>query len=250
MITPLFLVEPARVRACSVGDHLIVDGDEGRHAVAVRRLRLDETVHITDGEGCLITGIVSGVEGKDRLEVRVADVVHARPAIPSLTVVQAIIKGDRGELAVEMLTEIGADRIVPWSAQRCIVDWSAKSTGVDKWRRTAREASKQSRRPRFPVIDDVKTTDEVIELVSNSSTTLVLHESAAHAVDDVEVLGDSVVIVVGPEGGLSQAELDAFSRAGAHIVRLGPTVLRASTAGVAAAGVVLARLGRWSAVTG
>lgn len=245
MITPLFLVDSARVRACSIGDHIVVDGDEGRHAVAVRRLRLDEIAHITDGEGHLITGIVTGTEGKDRLLVRVVDVQRVPAAVPSLTVVQAIIKGDRGELAVEMLTEVGVDRITPWSAQRCVVDWRGKVTGVEKWRRAAREASKQSRRSWFPNVDDVKSTDDIVELIKNSSTTLVLHESASQVISDVEVVGDAVLMVVGPEGGLSSSELDAFVQAGAHIVGLGPTVLRASTAGVAAAAVVLSSMGRW-----
>lgn len=245
MITPLFLVEPARVRSCSVGDDLIVDGDEGRHAVAVRRIRLDETVHITDGEGHLITAVVTGTEGKDRLVVRVADIADVPAAVPFITVVQAIIKGDRGELAVEMLTEVGVDRITPWAAARCVADWSGKSTGVDKWRRTAREASKQSRRPWFPIIDDVHTTDEILKVIRGNSTTLVLHESATDSIDDVDVSGESVVLVVGPEGGLSPDEVAAFTAAGARAVRLGPTVLRASSAAVVALGVVLSRVGRW-----
>lgn len=246
MITPLFVVDQARLRGCAVGDALVVEGDEGRHAVAVRRVRVDEVVHLTDGEGHLITAVVTAVDGKDRLAVRVVDVeVLPRPKV-SISVVQAIIKGDRGELAVEMLTEAGVDRIIPWAAQRCIVNWSGKSTGVDKWRRTAREASKQSRRTWFPQIDDVNSTDEVVRLIQQSSTALVLHESAHASLTHANLNGDSVVLIVGPEGGLTDSEVATFADAGAHVVALGPTVLRASTAGIAAVGHVLARLGRWS----
>ena len=234
------------VDANKVQDHeLLLDGDEGRHAVSVRRIRIDEQIHLTDGHGQLITGTVISAEGKDRLLVRVLDRTHTAQPQPTLTVVQAIIKGDRGELAVEMLTEAGVDRIIPWSASRCVADWSGKSTGVDKWRRTAREASKQSRRTWFPVIEDVATTNEVAQLITGQSVVVVLHESAHQSISQVNVAGKNVVVIVGPEGGLTDEEVRTFVDRGAHAVTIGPTVLRASTAATAVTGLLMNAMGRW-----
>jgi 16S rRNA (uracil1498-N3)-methyltransferase len=160
-------------------------------------------------------------------------------------VVQALPKGDRGELAVELLTEIGVARIVPWAAARSVAVWrgdrAAKS--LAKWQATAREAAKQARRAWFPEVTPLATTADIVALLAGTSLGLVLHEGATHALP-VE-LPDSVVLVVGPEGGLAPEELEAFEAAGARPVRLGAEVLRTSTAGVAAVAALLSRTPRW-----
>lgn len=242
--SPLFLVDAARLAHTGLGDQLVLDGDEGRHAVQVRRIRVDEVVHLADGEGRVVTAQVVAVEGKDRLDVRVVGINDVPRATPAISVVQAIIKGERGETAVETMTEVGVDRIVPWMAQRCVAKWKAGDTGVDKWRRTAREASKQSRRPWFPTIDDVASTVDVAHMITMTPHAFVLHERAQAALSEVEI-SDDVVLIVGPEGGLTDEEVQDFVAAGATAVQLGSTVLRASTAGTAAAAVVMARSGRW-----
>jgi 16S rRNA (uracil1498-N3)-methyltransferase len=218
------------------GDTVLLDGPEGRHAALVKRLRAGETVDLVDGAGTRVTGTVMTTT-KDTVTVAVASRSLEPPPSPRLTVVQALPKGDRGELAVELMTEVGVDAIVPWAASRCIAKWTDKS--LRRWRSTAQEAAKQSRRAWFPEVTEVASTADVAGLAGQL---LVLHEQAAIPLSTVELSGD-VVLVVGPEGGVTPDELAAL---GGTAVRLGPTVLRTSTAGAAAASVISARTARWT----
>jgi 16S rRNA (uracil1498-N3)-methyltransferase len=232
----------------AVGSTVVVEGAEAHHAVAVRRMAVGESVALTDGAGLVATGEVTET-GKQRLSVRLASVSAVPAPTPSLTVVQALPKGDRGELAVEVLTEVGVDRIVPWAASRSVAVWRGEraTKGVEKWRATAREAAKQARRAWFPTVDPLATTASAIAVVEGAALALVLHEEASAPLASVPVPADGpVVLVVGPEGGLSPEEVAAFAEAGARAVRLGPEVLRTSTAGVAAAAALLARTDRWA----
>jgi len=235
-------VNPVYVGSDLAGDVVVLDGPEGRHAATVRRTRAGEVVDLVDGLGTRVTGTVTAV-GKDTLTVSVsARLVEPAPA-PRITLVQAIAKGDRGELAVETATEAGVDEVLPWAAARCVARWEGDrgAKALERWRSTAREAAKQARRARFPVVGEPVRTADVAAL---PGTVLVLHESATTRLVDVPLEGD-VVLVVGPEGGISDEELAVLEGAGATAVRLGPTVLRTSTAGVAAIAVVSARTGRW-----
>ncbi|QIG42726.1 16S rRNA (uracil(1498)-N(3))-methyltransferase [Nocardioides anomalus] len=228
----------------SAGAGVSVEGAEAHHAVAVRRLAVGEPVQLTDGSGRLATGSVVAT-GKARLEVLVAEVAEVPAPSPRVTVVQALPKGDRGELAVEVLTEIGVDRIVPWAASRSVAVWRGEraAKSLAKWQATAREAAKQARRAWFPSVTPLASTDEVAALVAEASLALVLHEEATSALP--ASVPDDVLLVVGPEGGLAPEELEAFAAAGAQTVRLGAEVLRTSTAGVAAVAALLARTPRW-----
>ncbi|HEY3530310.1 MAG TPA: 16S rRNA (uracil(1498)-N(3))-methyltransferase [Nocardioides sp.] len=229
------------------GDRVEVDGDEAHHAVAVRRVRADERVVLTDGRGTTVTGTVSET-GKRRMVVVAEEVDSHEPPTPSFTVVQALPKGDRGELAVEVLTEIGVETIVPWAASRSVAVWRGEraAKGVARWRSTAREAAKQSRRAWFPEVADLASTDEVMSLLATADLALVLHEDGDQPLPGAELPGTgTIVVVVGPEGGLTDEELATFRAAGAHVVRLGAEVLRTSTAGVAAVSALLARTPRW-----
>ncbi|MFD7442206.1 16S rRNA (uracil(1498)-N(3))-methyltransferase [Streptomyces sp. NPDC059909] len=243
MTAPVFLVD--HVHAGTV----VLDGPEGRHAVSVRRLRVGEEIVLTDGHGTGGYGTVTAVEGKDRLEVTVTELREEPAPAPRITVVQALPKGDRGELAVETMTETGVDAIVPWAAARCITQWKGDrgAKSLAKWRATAREAGKQSRRLRFPEVADAATTKQVGQLLAEADFAAVLHEEGAEplATAELPATGD-IVLVVGPEGGVSPEELAAFAEAGAKPYRLGPSVLRTSTAGTAAAALLLGRTGRWS----
>ncbi|MET9867187.1 16S rRNA (uracil(1498)-N(3))-methyltransferase, partial [Streptomyces sp. NPDC006386] len=226
-----------------------LDGPEGRHAVSVKRLRPGEDVVLTDGAGRWADCVVLDTEGKDRLIVQLDSVSEEPPEQPRLTVVQALPKGDRGELAVETMTEVGVDAIVPWAAARCITQWKgdrgAKALG--KWRATAREAGKQSRRVRFPEVAEAATTKQVAALLASADFAAVLHESGDAPLATAELPSSGeIVLVVGPEGGVAPEELALFEEAGAGAYRLGRSVLRTSTAGTAAAAVLLARTGRWS----
>ncbi|MET9804632.1 16S rRNA (uracil(1498)-N(3))-methyltransferase [Streptomyces sp. NPDC006368] len=243
MTAPVFVVD-------HVTDGTVtLDGPEGRHAVSVRRLRVGEEIVLTDGAGNGAYGTVAAVEGKDRLDVAVTE-VRAEPApAPRITVVQALPKGDRGELAVETMTETGVDAIVPWAASRCITQWKGDRglKALAKWRATAREAGKQSRRLRFPDVADAASTKQVARLLAAADFAAVLHEEGAEPLATAELpAAGEIVLVVGPEGGVSPDELAAFAEAGAKPYRLGRSVLRTSTAGTAAAALLLGRTGRWS----
>jgi 16S rRNA (uracil1498-N3)-methyltransferase len=241
---PVFVLDGAPLRAAEI---VTLDGDEGRHAAVVRRIRAGEEIELTDGAGhvarCLV--VESGKSGLVCQVTQRRDVPRPEPRI---TVVQALAKGDRGELAVETMTEVGVDEIIPWAARRSITQWKAErgAKALGKWRATAREAAKQSRRAWHPTVSAPASTGEVAERLAAAEFAAVLHEQATLPIGrlDLPVTGE-IVLVVGPEGGIDDAELAAFTRAGAASVRMGPTVLRTSTAGAVAAGVILAAGPRW-----
>ena len=243
MSAPVFVVPSGRLVP---GGLVVVDGAEGRHAATVTRIAPGETVVLTDGSGRRGEGVVVSA-GRDLVDVEVAEVVVEPAPQPRFVVVQALPKGDRGELAVETLTEIGVDVVVPWAASRCVTRWrdARGDKALAKWRTSARTAAKQSRRSRFPEVTRLVTTAEVTALLAAAALGGVLHESATQplAAVDLPVEGD-VVVVVGPEGGLADDELAAFGRAGAAAYRLGGTVLRTSTAGTAALAVLSTKV-RW-----
>lgn len=226
-----------------------VEGDEAHHAVAVRRTAVGEEVRLVDGRGRAATGVVTAT-GKRVLEVEVREVVDEPVPAPAVTVVQALPKGDRGELAVEVLTEVGVARVVPWAASRSVAVWRGERAVKShaKWAATAREAAKQARRSWFPEVTPMASTAAVTELLGGLDLVVVLHEEARASLAEVVVPDGpaaSVGVVVGPEGGLTSEELAAFEAAGATTVRLGAEVLRTSTAGLAAVAALLARTPRW-----
>jgi 16S rRNA (uracil1498-N3)-methyltransferase len=235
----------------AVGELVVVDGDEGFHAASVRRIRSGEKLDLSDGAGGLAHCVIEDV-GKRTLTARVLDRRTVPDAVPTITLVQALPKSDRSELAIELATEAGVDGFVAWQAQRCVARWDGQA-GVDKglrrWRAVARSAARQSRRARIPAVSGVVSTTELVERVRDSTSTqvLVLHESAALPITDVPVAqADSLVLIVGPEGGIADDEVAALSDAGAAVVRLGPTVLRTSTAAAVALGALGALTTRWS----
>ncbi|WBB79680.1 16S rRNA (uracil(1498)-N(3))-methyltransferase [Micromonospora sp. WMMD882] len=244
MSAPLFLVE-----ALPTADTLTLDGPEGHHAATVQRLRVGEELLLADGRGGTAAAVVTAV-GRGALDLTVTSRGYVDASVPRLVVAQGIAKGDRGELAVQAMTEVGVDEIVPWSASRSVTQWRGER-GVrarEKWAATAREAAKQARRAWLPVVTGApdESTAAVARRLAGAAAGLVLHESAADRLTTVDLPDTGeVVLVVGPEGGIAPAELDAFVAAGARVVRLGPAVLRTSTAGVAALSVLAARLGRW-----
>jgi 16S rRNA (uracil1498-N3)-methyltransferase len=245
MSLPVHLVPS--LTGASVGSSVTVEGDEAHHAVAVRRLRVGESVVLTDGAGLAVVGSVAST-GKRVFTVAVESVSDAPAPSPAFTVVQALPKGDRGELAVEVLTEIGATTIVPWAASRSVAVWKGERAEKSwaKWRSTAREAAKQARRSWFPEVAPLATTRAVVERVSSADLSVVLHEDATTPLAAVPLPADGeILVVVGPEGGLAPEEITAFEAAGAIPVRLGPEVLRTSTAGLAAVAALLARTSRW-----
>ncbi|MFI5954841.1 16S rRNA (uracil(1498)-N(3))-methyltransferase [Cryptosporangium sp. NPDC051539] len=244
MTEPVFLIDELP----PVGP-AVLDGPEGRHAALVRRLGPGETLLLADGAGGRASCVVVAAD-RDVLRLDVRTIERVPRPTPTVTVVQALAKGDRGEAAVEMMTEAGVDVVLPWQASRSVTRWKEArgDKALARWRSTGREAAKQSRRLWLPEISDLASTADVRKALSAVDAAFVLHEDATEplAVTPLAAGLGSVALVVGPEGGIAPDELDSFVAAGAVPVRLGPTVLRTSTAGVAALSILNARTARWS----
>ncbi len=243
MTPPVFLVDDL-----PTGNDAVLDGPEGHHASTVRRIRPGEEVWLADGTGGLAECTVVAA-GPDRLDLRVVRHRLLEPPSPRVVVAQALPKGDRGELAVELMTELGVDEILPWAAARCVAKWQGARVlrGLARWRGAARAAAKQARRARVPTITEPMSTRELCQRVAAADRAVVLHESAGPSLASLDLpTAGELILIVGPEGGLTDGELTVLRAAGAEAARLGPTVLRTSTAGAAALAALSAPLGRWS----
>jgi 16S rRNA (uracil1498-N3)-methyltransferase len=239
----------------------VLSGAEGWHAGTVRRLGPGERVDLTDGTGQLAECMVSAARPGELELTVLARRTDPEPACP-VVVAQALLKGDRAELAVELMTEVGVDEIVPWEAERCIARWRPdhREKALGRWRTAAVEAAKQSRRARFPVIDQLERVTGLAERAARARLAVLLDPAAGTPLAHLLPAGEpqpqqsntpgreraEIVLIVGPEGGISPAEHATLTRAGAVPARLGPTVLRGSTAGAVAAALVLADCGRWA----
>lgn len=243
MTPPLFLLDPIPRTP-----QVVLDGPEGRHAATVRRLRVGEVVLLGDGRGGLAHAVVAAV-GRDTVSLTVTAREDVPPPSPRVVLAQALVKGDRGELAVELATEAGADGLLPWRAGRCVARWEDGPRGdkaLARWRATAREAAKQSRRPWHPIVEEPLTTVLLARRIEGAAAALVLHEAATLPLAGIALpaAGD-LLLAVGPEGGIGDEELAVLVAAGAQAVRLGPEVLRASTAAAVALGALGALTRRW-----
>jgi 16S rRNA (uracil1498-N3)-methyltransferase len=260
MSRPLFYVPSGGLDGVEPGGLVTVEGPEGRHAVAVRRLAPGEGVDLSDGAGTRAVGTVAAAEGS-RLDVEIEHIVHEAPPPFRLVLVQALAKGDRDQLAAETATELGVDAVVPWQAERSIVRWKGEraAKALAKWRSVVFAAAKQARRARVPEVEDVVDSPRLASRIAEARLAVVLHEEATAGVSALldglagsspdEAVGE-VLFIVGPEGGISPAELERFTTAGARLALLGPHVLRSSTAGPAALALASDRLGRWGSRDG
>jgi 16S rRNA (uracil1498-N3)-methyltransferase len=248
---PVFLAEPGALDGVRAGDTYRLEGAEGRHAAVVQRRSPGERVDVVDGRGVRLLGVVDAA-GPDGLLLRVEERADEPAPDVALVLVQALAKGDRDELAVEAATEVGADGIVPWQADRSIVQWrgdrGAKSRA--KWAQSVRAAAKQSRRAWVPDVDEPHDTRRLAaraaRVTAAGGAVLVLHEEASAPIaTTVLPTAGECLVVVGPEGGIGDDELGRLRDAGAVAVRLGPHVLRTSTAGPVALAILAQRLGRW-----
>jgi 16S rRNA (uracil1498-N3)-methyltransferase len=241
---PVFLSDPAALAA----DVVVLDGPEGRHAATVRRLSVGERADLTDGAGlvaeCVVTAARAGT-----LELSVLGRRREPRPDPALVVIQALPKGEHGPLAVDLMTEGGVDVIVPWAAQRCVTRWDGErgDRTLARWRAAATQAAKQSRRAWLPEVTAPVTTAELARRVTAAGLAVLLDPAGPAALSalDLPAAGD-IMLIVGPEGGVSPAEARELTQAGAVTARLGPTVLRTSSAGLVAAAIVASRCGRWS----
>jgi 16S rRNA (uracil1498-N3)-methyltransferase len=241
---PLFLLDDLADPLPMIGSHVRLTGDEGRHAAVVRRIRPREVIMIGNGRGQGVRGVVLDVAGPS-LIIEVINHLAAPSEPRRFVAVQALAKGDRSELAVAMLTEMGVDEIVPWQAARSIVRWSPDraTRSLAKWRGTVREATKQSRRLGVPQVSEPVSTDQLAQRVTIVDLALLLHEEANESLAEVDLpAAGTILIIIGPEGGISADEQAQLIEAGARPVSISDAVLRTSTAGVVAlAGLKLRR---------
>ncbi|MGW9158290.1 MULTISPECIES: 16S rRNA (uracil(1498)-N(3))-methyltransferase [unclassified Microbacterium] len=238
-----FLVESSA--GAGVGDLVSLTGAEAKHAAVVRRLRVGEAVTVGDGAGVWLTGAAEEVS-PSRVEVRISDRVEHPAPSPRVVLVQALAKGDRDELAVQAACELGVDEIVPWQASRSVSRWEGPKAvkGRERWATIVREAAKQAHRAWVPEVTAPVSTKQLAERAA-SQRMLLLDPTASVRLSEIEADGRDLVLVVGPEGGIAEEELDWLTAAGAERVLLGDTVLRTSTAGPAAIAVLSVALGRW-----
>lgn len=258
MTDPVFLARQ-RLGELSPGNEYELTGAEARHAVVVRRIRSGERIELVDGEGTRVRGSVAATGANPpSLTLTVAAVESEPPPTPELILVQALGKGGRDEAAIEAATELGVDGVAAWQSERCVSRWDAAKTtkGIARWESILAAAAKQSRRARFPRMLGFAAGGAIhsargplAEALAADARIFVLHESAQTALTGLDLDGHDprrpVVVVVGPEGGLTEAELSSWAGAGGEIVLLGRHVLRTSTAGPAALALLNARLGRW-----
>ena len=246
MTAPLFFVAADQLSGAEPGSVIVLDGPEGHHGATVKRIGVGERVLLADGAGQRADAVVESV-GVGELHLRLQAITQEPLPDPRFVLIQALTKGDRDEQAIEAATELGVDEVVPWQAMRSVVIWRGEraSRSRRKWESVVLAASKQSRRVRVPVLGALANQAGVIQRVEQAALAVVLHEEAALPLAGLELppSGD-VVLVVGPEGGISPDELGAFVEAGAVVARLGSSVLRSSSAGPAALAVMSAA-GRW-----
>jgi 16S rRNA (uracil1498-N3)-methyltransferase len=246
MVEPLFRTE--FITAPAAGLSVTLGGSEGKHAVNVRRMRVGEGIQLSNGKGLRVRGQVSAL-GNNSLTVAIESVEQEPAPLVRLTIVQALAKGDRDELAIQAATELGCTGVVPWQAERSISKWEGAkiAKSVERWQTIVGEAAKQSLRAFEPPVSQPLGSKQLVASVKEYDLVLVLDPTALVGLGSVEFtdITKSVAIVVGPEGGISDHELEALEDSGAKRVHLGAPILRTSTAGVAAISVIQAKLGLW-----
>lgn len=244
MVLPLFSIPVSSI--LTVGDSYTLDGPEGKHAAQVRRMRVGEGIQLTNGRGLRAIGTVSSTAANS-LVVSVGEVSHEQAPALRITLVQALAKGDRDELAVQAATELGALKIVPWQATRSISRWEGDKAEKSRlrWQTIAQEAAKQSLRVWNPEVLPVASTKQLIQFLESCDSVLILEPTGKLSITELGSLSGNVALVVGPEGGIDSSELEKFGESGFKIVHLGDGVLRTSTAGLAAISYLSGSSGLW-----
>ena len=262
MSNPVFFTAPGTLDQQVPGSAFVLGGTEARHAVTVKRIGVGEAVDIADGAGKRLTGTVTAVAAGE-LTVECVDLAEEPRPGTRLVLVQALAKGDRDELAAETATELGIDAVIPWQAERSIVRWKAERAAKAhaKWQSVVTAAAKQARRAWIPEVRAAVDGAGLQAAVAAADLAVILHEDAVRPLRQVleawlesdgpgEVVADDagsreVLLIVGPEGGISPREVTRLCDAGAVTALLGHHVLRSSTAGPAATVLASDILGRW-----
>ncbi|MDQ1593529.1 MAG: rRNA (uracil1498-N3)-methyltransferase [Arthrobacter pascens] len=256
MSNPVFFTAAGTLDNTQPGAVFVLDGAEARHAVTVKRLGVGEPVDIADGAGRRITGTVQHTAPAELTVMCTSVTVEDRPGV-RLVLVQALAKGDRDELAIETATELGIDAVIPWQSERSIVRWKGDRAAKAhaKWQSAVSAAAKQARRAWIPEVRPAVDTQGLAAQVAGAALAVILHEDAVkplrgvlegwHGANPNGEAPREILLVVGPEGGISPREVTKLCSAGAVTALLGPHVLRSSTAGPAAVVVASDVLGRW-----
>jgi 16S rRNA (uracil1498-N3)-methyltransferase len=248
VVDPLFLIEAGQ--ALEAGKIFELSGPEAKHAYSVRRLKVGDRILLSNGDGIRARGIISSATSAI-IQIEIASLETIPRPKPSIILVQALAKGDRDELAIQAATELGVMRIIPWQASRSVSVWrdEKRTKGQLRWQSIVSEATKQSLRSFVPQVDELTETVGLVKRLEGVDLVLVLDPYSEVSILEVFGAGqplESIALIVGPEGGIDNSELEAFSNAGYQGVRLGPEVLRTSTAGVAAVSFLQSRVGSWN----
>jgi 16S rRNA (uracil1498-N3)-methyltransferase len=226
----------------AVGTQYEFSNEDSHHAIKVLRMAAGEIFNLSDGKGTWSRVVIENVN-KKTMTVKVLESGFQEALPTQFTVVQAIPKGDRIKESIELSTEGGADRIVMWKSERSIGRIEDK---LEKLQHTAREASKQSRRFRIPEVGSAAIRDHVIDEIAKADLALIFHESATMRLSQVVTPGPKKVLaIIGPEGGLTDDEVEAFAVAGAKVVLMGRPILRSAHAGLAALAAINTALSVW-----
>lgn len=259
MSAPIFYISAEEYETLTPGASFELDGPEGKHAL-VKRMEVGESIDLGDGTGRRAVGTVHSLT--DRGVIVRVEQLREEHTSPRIYLVQALAKDGRDLLAIETATELGVYGVLPWSADRSIVRWKGEraSKAHTKWQNTVTAAAKQSRRALIPEVYDLYSTADLVELIEEvagegseqSAAVFILHEQAterlsalARKLVEAENLPEEIYLLVGPEGGISDREVQLLTETGAHLALLGDEVLRSSTAGSAAMCTLNVVLGRW-----
>jgi len=238
MVEPLFHKD--NLDDASVGSVVELSGPEAKHAITVRRMRVSEAIQLSNGSGLRVKGQIEEINGNS-LSVLVAAVIQEPLPARELVLVQALAKGDRDELAIQAATELGVSAVIPWQAARSISRWDGakQAKGQERWQLIVNEAAKQSLRAHNPKVHGILEIKALAKAFTEFDLVLVLDTSATESLSSVKLpTKGKIALVVGPEGGIDQSELDLFTAAKAKLVSLGANVLRTSTAGMAAVAAI------------
>lgn len=255
--------------AFSVGSRPQLPASVQRHAFKAMRLAAGDEFQLTDGRGLRVT---LRVDDSEAALATVTEVEHEPQPAVRLGLIQALAKGGRDEQAIETSTEIGVDVVMPWQANRSIVQWkgSKASKALAKWEDVLVAATEQSRRAYVPQLEGLHTTRQlnawIGEATKRGDMVIVLHQDATDTWGHIEqkaaqlaataaqettaqsasaTAGPTIWVIVGPEGGIADDEVASFVQAGAASCVIGTTILRASTAGPVALTLLSHAIGRY-----
>ena len=227
----------------AVGSTYEFGGDDAGHAIRVLRTQIGDGLALSSGQGAWSIVEVIAI-AKKSMTVRVVSSGFEEALPVEFTVAQALTKGDRIKESIELNTAGGADVILLWAATRSI--GKATPDLMNKLATTAREASKQTRRNRIPFVMGVLDAKKIAAEIPNYDLAIVFHESAAQKLTDVVKPGAiKVLLIIGPEGGITDEELALFKSAGAQVALMGRPIFRSAHAGMAALSGVNAALKIW-----